>query len=280
MKHQPTYEEENFYDINVGDARFGDPLASFDDAPGGFRGWAQNILKRFWQAPVQGGADAPSYWSSFFLNQIAAELSSPFRFALKFVSLTVLPAIWTGLMWLFMTFVLDWKVPESCYKATIVFLWTLRDSVLSLPARPSLREFVGLFCHQAALKWMMWCTGFITYLYAFHYFHRPQSEAKGLGILVAVLTYFYTLPDVAYRYGATGLLRYLLQVICIVILTATSTVTGFLLATFLARPLWLCWAWAFFFGIVGFWIAVNQFYWCWDWWKAATTSGGDEVTYE
>jgi hypothetical protein len=260
MKHTPRFDDGHFYHMDMNDPRYAASRNQTDEPEESF---TQRLFSGLWASPARREDGEPVMWSSLFLNKLAADwIKNPFGFLLKLFSLTVLPALWSILIWVFATFALAIERPASCYTATFTFLWMLRDSVLSLPARPSLRDFLRLFFHEAVLKWLMVCTGIITYLYAVNDYNVVPDTAKWYGVAVAVFTYLALIERVAWRDGAAGLLRYLSQVFSIVCTTAFSTFAGFVITFILLdAPRWKCWAGAHFFGFVGLWIAVNLFYW-------------------
>lgn len=274
MKHTPKFEDEHFYHVDLDESRSAKSWIYEDESPTGVQGFAQNFFKGFWMPPVKGNDDEPIIWTSLFLKKLAGEwFKSPLGFTIKLGSLTLLPIFWSSIIWLFATFAFGEGRPTSCYAATFAFLWTVRDSVLCLSARPSLRDFIGLLFHEAAINWLMLCVGVIVYLYEINVYGADLHTAKRQAMVAAVFTYLQTLPRVANRDGADQILPYLRQALTITCTTCFFTFLGFALTFVLKAPTWKCWSMAFFFGFVSFWIAVNLFYWPTGWEEARRAFG-------
>jgi hypothetical protein len=284
MKYTPNLDGGDFHNVDSRDPRFKASRIYKDESSSGFQEFAERFVKRLWSSPVEVDEDEPTLWTSLYMNRLAKSwVKSPFRFAIKLISLTVLPAFWTIIIWLIATFLIGITRPESCYFSTFVFMWMLRDSAVSLPARPSLRDFIKLFSHEAACKWMMFCIGIIVYFCSVHIdylpffdirLHLDPHSAKKWGLGIAIYIYLYILlPRVSVREGAADIVRYLGQVLSIAAFTLALTIVGFFVTSMFGAPTWKCWSIAFLLGLIGLWGAVNQVYWPTGWKKVRRAEG-------
>jgi hypothetical protein len=261
MNHSPSFDED-FYRVEVNDPRFDPSWKNPAEAGKGVRGLGKKIFSRMWNPPAQGDLEAPMIWSSRHLKNLATRWRiSPLRFLNKLISLSAIPAFWSLIFWAFATYVLEGKVPNSCYLATFMFAWTLRDAALCISMRPKLRELVGLMCHQLAGYWMSYCVGSIFYLYSLNHPDGGHNITKWESFFVGGFFYLIIIGNVANRRGASGLIRYLGQVAMIAGSTLAALAAAYGIFYAFDFPTWKCQGWALFCGgLMSFWIAVNQFY--------------------
>lgn len=231
--------------------------------------WKDRIRRFLGQTPVKKkkswGEDIP--WTRESVFGFFRFWENPIGFCWKLFSLSALPLFLAIIGYDFFYYLLDWSKTASLAVFIFFFLFSLRDSILTITARPLAIDVLRLLFHELALLWLMFIAGSFSYSILNNgYMNRENSETVGL--IVGIITYFLALPNVCVRTGAATLFKYLIQVICVVFTNLLFTVIGYITAPFIywfflsggSRPPYWNYAACMFFAFTSFWIAVNLFY--------------------
>jgi hypothetical protein len=211
-------------------------------------------------------------FSSTFFNSLFAGLkglffSNPMAFIWKLVSLVFQPLYFGIALFLFFYLYMERGITYSFIRALLPFyIEALRQSIVCISHRPTLKEVIVLFTHQHAALWLVWVFG--SSAYALNKANTNNTEtAYEVGMIVGFIAYWFIISNVFSREGAGNLLKYLYQILAIIITTAIAIGFGYTISAsawswiFSSEPIFLRrYVVAMFFGFFGFWIAVNQFY--------------------
>jgi hypothetical protein len=208
-------------------------------------------------------------WSKSFLKRAGGGLPDPVGAFWKFVSLVIIPALFTATAYLLFRGFLQWSEYPSLAVLLLVFILVLKRSASRLDDRPSFLDVLKFFCQEAALVWLMWIFGSLFYTLSKHNLGILAFDFVNtfVGLVAAGITYFFAAKRVARRKGARKTLRYLLQVVSVIAMNFAGTVAGY----FLAPMFWQLtmsadcpphgnYVVAMLSAFVTLWIAVHQFY--------------------
>ncbi len=214
-----------------------------------------------------GPAELSVPWTPSFLTKVAGKIPNPIGFTLRFISLTIVPLFFTGIVYLLFRYFMEWSKYSSLAVTLVGFFVVLRHAATRVSDRPSLVEVLRFFFHEAALAWLMWIFGSMVYTLVLEHVRLFVALATFAGLLTAGVVYFFAAARINRRYGAHKCLSYLAQVGSIIAMTAIGLIAGYSMGQIIWEvalsepgPPYANYIMAMFFAFVTFWISVKQFY--------------------
>lgn len=235
--------------------------------------WANQTTGQSWFGGLTQEAGGPADlssampWTPSFLTKAAGKLPNPIGFALRFISLTIVPLFFAGITYLLFSALMEWSPKPVLAISFVVFFVVLRHAATRVSDRPSFVELLRFFFHEAALAWLMWIFGSMVYTLLVERYGLFVGLSTLMGLLTAGAVYYFIEPRIARRNGAHKLLRYLGQVASIIGMTLVGMMAGYAMGPIVWEvalsepgPPYANYIMAMFFAFVTFWIAVKQFY--------------------
>lgn len=208
------------------------------------------------------------FTSTFFKSFSGAFkfLSNPLGFIWKFISLVIQPLFFGFSAFFFFYLYMAQDKYFSLALALVFFIESFRESYVCISDRPSLKEVIELFAHQTGLLWIVWAFSSATYA-LMRAEDTGVNESLWIALAVVGVVCYFAFPFVSFRVGASNIIKYLYQIIAVVLTTALITFIGYLLSPYIwsffftsEAIFFRSYAVAMFFGFFGFWTAVGQFY--------------------